>query len=1109
MADNRYELDVVVNASKAIAETAKFTKAQQKSIKNIEKSNSKLDRQLVVQRRELSITRRELAKYSAGKHEDAAKAKEAADAHKVLSKSIAKTTKKIRAGKRAISEHRRELEQLQRAADKGVNIKAKPLRDQYRGRIGPMPANAPMMGPGGPGLRGFQGQVGSRAGLARRAQNLRLQSSATFSAIGGAAGGGGLLAPLGSGIALQQSVSGALDLDTQRRKLKLLSEQYGEYDQILKIIDNSSDTFNKSQREATSEFANVFARLRPLGVELHQIKGVYEGFNSVAIASGATSNASRIAFMQLAQAIGSGKLAGDEFRSISEQIPGVLIPIAKELDVNVGSLKKMASEGKLTSDVLINALANGVNISKEEIKAFLAEQPAQKFKALGNAFSDLGVVIGDVILPLLLPLVEGLTNALRFIIELPEPIRNVIVLLGTAALAITGLAVAFKTLGLGIGVKFVASLAATALGFKGLGVAAALAMPKLLLLKKVMLALGKIGFIAIGVNIIINGLDKLRQLEARFDTLGGGTKKFIQSIGGSALSEQEIDTILKDNQKAITRLRAEGNVSDDFDASLPIIPKDQFTDDKFDGTDDAARQQLGQVIQRRAALLNLKANARFKTPEDRDKADAARAKAKLEAQLQGSGADIAGQLAKAEANNALRLTQKRAQIALKVARDEYKLRAELEKSQHQLQEANLVGVARETQQILNAQIAGFRGLEQREQQLEDEVTKAEERLRAAELRLTQATGPVDAERAAGAVSIANQDLSGAKQNLGNFQTAAPTMIKNIQSGVGAQLTEDFRQQTEQLQIQAAALSRRNELIDQGASPEVIEGELAKLEIDRRANEKIAQATLNNTNNATAIARIKTEAQAAKDAIDQLTAAQSEGTNQIRDYINTSMEFVTDIQGRILDIASTIEQGISTAIQGVVDGTLTASQAFGQFFASVGKAFLKMAADMIAKLIIIKLLKTAIGLFGGGGADVSDGASATDAVAMGSSPSQAAAVAAGGAVEWNSDMAVNAGNILDTFAKGGIVTGPTAALIGEGGMNEAVVPLPNGRAIPVDMRGAAGGNVTSNVTVNVSTDGETSSSGSDGAAKLGKAIDTAVRKVILDERRSGGLLYSGR
>ena len=39
-------------------------------------------------------------------------------------------------------------------------------------------------------------------------------------------------------------------------------------------------------------------------------------------------------------------------------------------------------------------------------------------------------------------------------------------------------------------------------------------------------------------------------------------------------------------------------------------------------------------------------------------------------------------------------------------------------------------------------------------------------------------------------------------------------------------------------------------------------------------------------------------------------------------------------------------------------------------------------------------------------------------------------------------------------------------------------------------------------------GKSDMSGDD-AGKLGKAIDGAIRKVIMDERRSGGLLYSGR
>ena len=96
-----------------------------------------------------------------------------------------------------------------------------------------------------------------------------------------------------------------------------------------------------------------------------------------------------------------------------------------------------------------------------------------------------------------------------------------------------------------------------------------------------------------------------------------------------------------------------------------------------------------------------------------------------------------------------------------------------------------------------------------------------------------------------------------------------------------------------------------------------------------------------------------------------------------------------------------------------------------------------------------------------------------------------------------------------MATGGIVTKPTPALIGEGGMNEAVVPLPNGRSIPVDF-GKNAGAVTTNITVNVDQGGNTSSeTDGDSANKLALAIDGAVKRVIMDERRVGGLLYNGR
>ena len=97
-----------------------------------------------------------------------------------------------------------------------------------------------------------------------------------------------------------------------------------------------------------------------------------------------------------------------------------------------------------------------------------------------------------------------------------------------------------------------------------------------------------------------------------------------------------------------------------------------------------------------------------------------------------------------------------------------------------------------------------------------------------------------------------------------------------------------------------------------------------------------------------------------------------------------------------------------------------------------------------------------------------------------------------------------------YRSGGIATEPTY-LVGEGKYNEAVVPLPDGRSIPVEMRGG-GSNVS--VNVNIASDGQTTSSltQNDGqqAAQLGRAISAAVQEELQKQRRNGGILspYGG-
>ncbi|HBX6199724.1 TPA: phage tail tape measure protein [Klebsiella pneumoniae] len=102
--------------------------------------------------------------------------------------------------------------------------------------------------------------------------------------------------------------------------------------------------------------------------------------------------------------------------------------------------------------------------------------------------------------------------------------------------------------------------------------------------------------------------------------------------------------------------------------------------------------------------------------------------------------------------------------------------------------------------------------------------------------------------------------------------------------------------------------------------------------------------------------------------------------------------------------------------------------------------------------------------------------------------------------------------LKTYSKGGIATSPQLALFGEGKDNEAYVPLPDGRSIPVTMTGNVGGGGTiAPVAINISvnSDGSSSTSGSDADGKgwndAAQRIKNIVLETITQEKRPGGSL----
>lgn len=177
-----------------------------------------------------------------------------------------------------------------------------------------------------------------------------------------------------------------------------------------------------------------------------------------------------------------------------------------------------------------------------------------------------------------------------------------------------------------------------------------------------------------------------------------------------------------------------------------------------------------------------------------------------------------------------------------------------------------------------------------------------------------------------------------------------------------------------------------------------------------------------------------------------------------------------------DTAAQFKQAFGSALKGLEDAMVK--------FVMTGKLSFKDLVNTIEEELVRIAVKKAIA-FG------------ITAVAGG------AAFASGGIMTGSGPMP------LKKYAMGGIANSPQMALFGEGRMPEAYVPLPDGRSIPVSMKGGGGGGNTS-VVVNVTLqDGggqnQDTKANDDRGQQLGGMIKQQVLQTLVEQKRPGGLL----
>lgn len=165
-------------------------------------------------------------------------------------------------------------------------------------------------------------------------------------------------------------------------------------------------------------------------------------------------------------------------------------------------------------------------------------------------------------------------------------------------------------------------------------------------------------------------------------------------------------------------------------------------------------------------------------------------------------------------------------------------------------------------------------------------------------------------------------------------------------------------------------------------------------------------------------------QIGKESGNNWSAGWAEGMRRWLDECKSGFEY---FRGLAEDTAKAMSQGFSDFFFDAMTGKLkTLKEYLLSFLTSIERSIANMLGEMVTKKLITGVANMMV------------------------------SGAANGAV-WQGGFRA--------FASGGIATQPTLGLIGEGRYNEAIVPLPDGKRIPVDLRGA-GSQQAPVVTVNI-------------------------------------------
>ena len=276
------------------------------------------------------------------------------------------------------------------------------------------------------------------------------------------------------------------------------------------------------------------------------------------------------------------------------------------------------------------------------------------------------------------------------------------------------------------------------------------------------------------------------------------------------------------------------------------------------------------------------------------------------------------------------------------------------------------------------------------------------------------------ERRAQLIENINTEADKYLDNLREQKTLKDDILATTQATLAI---EKMRAEALALEESTADNMLRMRLEMEGVTDTEIEGEIRKARAAREYGKAIEAAQA--ANNPEQAAKLRAEYERLATAIDKSTKVQLQMRDPLRQLFTQWKADLKNVNAMYAAMVQTVQSelasAMSNAITGVIDGTMTVKEAMANMFKNIGKAFIDMATQMIAKAIVMKALGIFLpGLSGG--------------FNMGTTPLGAGGGSVGGIGTLGPNFGFQVG-----AAQGAYVNSATPALIGEGGVPEYVIP----------------------------------------------------------------------